>query len=155
MTGMQERQDWRLTLRRLLWSIPRRGGRPVRGSRRWVYSSAGEHYLDMVGVTGSIPVAPTTQSYPNRKSQRRLWIGRFCGDFRWYRSALSVSGDTLRSLSPILASRLCIQKFRSRVRVCDLRSRSAIGSFWGIGAKSDVSNPIHIYCGFNPRALNC
>src|SRR5438067_13708036 len=40
-------------------------------------------------------------------------MGRFCGDFRWYRSALSVSGDTLRSLSPILASRLCIQKFRS------------------------------------------
>jgi Glycine transporter len=25
-------------------------------------SSAGEHYLDMVGVTGSIPVAPTTPS---------------------------------------------------------------------------------------------
>ena len=25
-------------------------------------SSAGEHYLDMVGVTGSIPVAPTIQS---------------------------------------------------------------------------------------------
>ena len=23
-------------------------------------SSAGEHYLDMVGVTGSIPVSPTT-----------------------------------------------------------------------------------------------
>jgi hypothetical protein len=39
------------------WSI-----RPVRlGGRneRWVYSSAGEHYLDMVGVTGSIPVTPT------------------------------------------------------------------------------------------------
>src|ERR1043165_4221080 len=26
----------------------------------WVRSSAEEHYLDMVGVTGSIPVAPTT-----------------------------------------------------------------------------------------------
>ena len=25
-------------------------------------SSAGEHFLDMEGVTGSIPVAPTTQS---------------------------------------------------------------------------------------------
>jgi hypothetical protein len=25
-------------------------------------SSAGEHYLDMVGVTGSIPVVPTIQS---------------------------------------------------------------------------------------------
>jgi hypothetical protein len=27
--------------------------------RRWARSSAEEHYLDMVGVTGSIPVAPT------------------------------------------------------------------------------------------------
>jgi hypothetical protein len=35
-------------------------GWPVRPfDQRWVYSSAGEHYLDMVGVTGSIPVTPT------------------------------------------------------------------------------------------------
>ena len=27
----------------------------------WAHSSAVEHYLDMVGVTGSIPVAPTTR----------------------------------------------------------------------------------------------
>ena len=25
----------------------------------WACSSAGEHYVDIVGVTGSIPVAPT------------------------------------------------------------------------------------------------
>jgi hypothetical protein len=25
----------------------------------WAYSSAGEHYIDIVGVTGSIPVTPT------------------------------------------------------------------------------------------------
>lgn len=25
----------------------------------WAYSSAGEHYVDIVGVTGSIPVTPT------------------------------------------------------------------------------------------------
>jgi hypothetical protein len=25
----------------------------------WARSSAGEHYVDIVGVTGSIPVAPT------------------------------------------------------------------------------------------------
>jgi hypothetical protein len=30
-------------------------GHPISRAR----SSAGEHYLDMVGVTGSIPVAPT------------------------------------------------------------------------------------------------
>ncbi|GBR71852.1 hypothetical protein AA103587_2568 [Gluconobacter kanchanaburiensis NBRC 103587] len=29
---------------------------------RGAHSSAVEHYLDMVGVTGSIPVAPTTRS---------------------------------------------------------------------------------------------
>ena len=28
-------------------------------NKGWVRSSAVEHYLDMVGVTGSIPVAPT------------------------------------------------------------------------------------------------
>ena len=35
------------------------------------------------------------------------------------------------------------------------RSRSAAGNFWGMEAKSDVSNPVHNYCGFNPRASNC
>ncbi len=28
-------------------------------NEQWAHSSAVEHYLDMVGVTGSIPVAPT------------------------------------------------------------------------------------------------
>jgi hypothetical protein len=32
---------------------------PVLPGPRWARSSAVEHYLDMVGVTGSIPVAPT------------------------------------------------------------------------------------------------
>ena len=35
------------------------------------------------------------------------------------------------------------------------RSRSAAGNFWGMEAKGDVSNPVHNYCGFNPRASNC
>ena len=35
------------------------------------------------------------------------------------------------------------------------RSRSAAGNFWGMEAKNDVSNPVHNYCGFNPRASNC
>src|SRR5215470_3316446 len=34
------------------------GKPPLQGIR--ARSSAGEHYLDMVGVTGSIPVAPTS-----------------------------------------------------------------------------------------------
>ena len=37
-----------------------------------VRSSAEEHYLDMVGVTGSIPVAPTI-----RTTENRLFLVRF------------------------------------------------------------------------------
>ena len=33
----------------------------ARAAAFWARSSAVEHYLDMVGVTGSIPVAPTIQ----------------------------------------------------------------------------------------------
>ncbi len=29
---------------------------------KWACSSAGEHYVDIVGVTGSIPVTPTISS---------------------------------------------------------------------------------------------
>jgi hypothetical protein len=32
---------------------------PLWPKRPWARSSAGEHYVDIVGVTGSIPVAPT------------------------------------------------------------------------------------------------
>ena len=35
----------------------------------WACSSAGEHYVDIVGVTGSIPVTPTIQS----PTFRRFW----------------------------------------------------------------------------------
>ena len=35
------------------------------------------------------------------------------------------------------------------------RSRSAAGNFCDMEAKNDVSNPVHNYCGFNPRASNC
>src|SRR5579872_1361481 len=43
-------------------SIPRRPSSALslaRDSWRWALSSAVEHYLDMVGVRGSIPLAPT------------------------------------------------------------------------------------------------
>src|SRR5690349_9208159 len=38
--------------------------------RFWARSSAGEHYLDMVGVTGSIPVAPTIRSPRTTETER-------------------------------------------------------------------------------------
>ena len=33
---------------------------------RGACSSAGEHYVDIVGVTGSIPVTPTTFNFKQR-----------------------------------------------------------------------------------------
>ena len=38
---------------------PLTSGRPVRLTAEGARSSAVEHYVDIVGVTGSIPVAPT------------------------------------------------------------------------------------------------
>ena len=71
----------------------------------------------------------------NRKSLRRLGIGRFCGDFRGYRSALSVSGDPCGLSGRFLASRLCIQKFRSPRQGFDGQCRSATGNFLSLGAQ--------------------
>jgi len=62
----------------------------------------------------------------------------------------------LRSLSPILASRLCIQKFRSPRQGFRRPDPGRLPGIFGVWeAKSDVSNPVRNYCGFNPRASNC
>ena len=58
-------------------------------------SSAGEHYLDMVGVTGSIPVAPT-----NSKSevvQRSLQALLFYDVFAVFTS-ITLHGNLLKSM---------------------------------------------------------
>ena len=39
--------------------------------RGWACSSAGEHYVDIVGVTGSIPVTPTIQPLDSVATARR------------------------------------------------------------------------------------
>src|SRR5215472_5721216 len=56
---------------------------PVDRSRRWARSSAGEHYVDIVGVTGSIPVAPTIVHT----------VGRPCGRVGDVADAVCDSGD--------------------------------------------------------------
>jgi len=56
---------------------------------------------------GSTIQSPRTADFQAGSKRAFLW------DFRRYRSALSVSGDPCGLLRPILASRLCIQKFRS------------------------------------------
>ena len=62
----------------------------------------------------------------------------------------------MQSLRPILASRLCTQKFRSPRR---LRRPMPFGNpgILGVsgGQKSAVSSPARNYRGFNPRASNC
>src|SRR5690606_37841942 len=42
----------------------------------WACSSAGEHYVDIVGVTGSIPVTPTILQAFETKSFYRLRVRR-------------------------------------------------------------------------------
>src|SRR5258706_4951454 len=89
----------------------------------------------------------------NRKSLRRLGIGRFCGDFRRYHSALSVSGDPCGLSGRFLASRLCIQKFRSPRQ--GFRRPMPVGcrEFWeSWRPKARRFEPS--YYGFNPRASN-
>ena len=51
------------------WRLTARTDEPI--AKRAV-SSAVEHYLDMVGVTGSIPVLPTTFSTKSRDTLKRL-----------------------------------------------------------------------------------
>jgi hypothetical protein len=48
----------------------------ARHRQAWVVSSAVEHYLDMVGVTGSIPVPPTIQSFQNWEFRDRARTAR-------------------------------------------------------------------------------
>src|SRR5690606_2427397 len=56
-------------------SVPRDGGqtRPDVVRCPWAVSSAVEHYLDMVGVTGSNPVPPTTRCVDRRVPAPSLW----------------------------------------------------------------------------------
>ena len=49
-------------------------GRPPRNPVAWARSSVGEHYVDIVGVGGSIPPAPTTA--PSRRTRCHLLVGR-------------------------------------------------------------------------------
>ena len=82
------------------------------------------------------------------------------GPFLWGFSPVSFRSFRLwrhlRSLSPILASRLCIQKFRSPRQGVDGQCRSATGNFLSLGGqKRVVSRPARSYRGFNPSASNC
>ena len=61
----------------------------ARDHGRWALSSAVEHYLDMVGVRGSIPLAPTTFSmgYGTDAKERPVNIKAELVDNRWATTA--------------------------------------------------------------------
>ncbi len=104
-------------------------------------SSAGEHHVDIVGVTGSIPVAPTTQSLDTsgirRCLQKLLTFPRLvalrrveerdretistsiAGDFR-----LSLSGSILNHLQKC-QRRFCVTARRS-LQSSELRKPRAL-----------------------------
>ncbi len=50
---------WPIDLTISFMVYQRRTDFTVSFAKRWACSSAGEHYVDIVGVTGSIPVTPT------------------------------------------------------------------------------------------------
>jgi hypothetical protein len=108
--------------------------RPVSAAKNSVPdSSFGDGFDPCVGSRQFDPDRLHHPVLRNRKSRRRLPIGRFCGDFRRYRSTLSVSGDPRGLSGRFLASSLCIQKFRSPRGVLTTGSRSAAGNFGRLG----------------------
>ena len=84
----------------------------IKKFRSW--RDVGDRFDDWVGSWQFGPYQPHHPVLRNRKSRPRLPIGHFCRDFRGYRSAILVSGHRCGLSSRFLASRLSMQKFRSR-----------------------------------------
>jgi hypothetical protein len=119
-------------------------------------SSAGEHLVDIEGVTGSIPVAPTIQSRQTAD---------FGADFK---EAVSVGISAhfippCRSLVAAAVSRadfgVPVSAFKNSVpRAAGLRRAWAVwqpGIMAVMGAKKRHFETGRNYCGFKPSASNC
>jgi len=119
-------------------------------------SNVRDRFDDWVGSWQFDPFCLHHPVPPNCRFPGRLKTGRFCGDFRGYRFAPSVSGDPCGLSGRFLTSRLCIQKFRSPRQGFDGQCRSATGIFLSLGGqKRVVSRPARSYRGLNPSASNC
>src|SRR4051794_31363380 len=97
-----------MTAQRAVLACPRWSRYRDASRYRWIFrarSSAGEHLVDIEGVTGSIPVAPTSQSSQTAEIVVDRKQADFCRDFRRYFYARLVSGDacglSCRSLGPV------------------------------------------------------
>jgi hypothetical protein len=115
-------------------------GRPVQG--------IGDSWVRSLSPPPSSPTKPQIPApTPNRP-------------FLWGFSPLSFRSfglwRHLRSLRPILAFRLCIQKFRSPAGFGRANPAGNPGILESWEAKRrPVSSLLRIYSGFNPRASNC
>ena len=93
---------------------------------------------------------------PNRRFPGQVKTSRFCGDFRRYLSALSVSGDTSglkgRIQPPVSASKNSVPRSGAYSR----QGRWELGN---IGSPLGQNGPflclVRNYRGFNPKASNC
>ena len=115
-------------------------------------SSAGEHYLDMVGVTGSIPVAPTIQSSRTAETvvDRRgaVSAGIPVAYFQFSRSlpTLAVSPGFFGLQSPHPKIPFLATGFRAAI------AQLVLGNWSG---EERATSSFGAYCGFNPSASNC
>jgi hypothetical protein len=105
--------------------------------------------------TGSYQTAHTTiQSFQTADlrvgSKEAVSAGIFAGH-----SALSLSGDTCGLSGRFLASRLCIQKFRSPRQGFLGQYLLAAGNMGVLGGQNRRFEPGRDYRGFSPRASNC
>ena len=86
-------------------------------------------------------VSTTIQSFQTADLRVGSKEAVFCGDFRRYHSALSVSGDTCGLSGRFLASRLCIQKFRSPRQGFHGQYLSATGNMGVLGGQNRRFEP--------------
>jgi hypothetical protein len=118
-------------------------------------SSAGEHYLDMVGVTGSIPVAPTIQSFQTADlragSKDAVSVGIFAGIIPLVRSLVTLAVSQADFSLPFLHPKIPFP-------AAGFPRPIPFGSweYWECWeAKTAVLSPVRNYRGFSPRTSNC
>ena len=107
------------------------------------------------GVTSSIPITPTIQSYetanPCADSGSAVSVGIFAGIVPLFRSPVTLCGLSGRFWPPVSASKNSVP--RGRVSTANtFRQPRILGVLAGQNSRFV---PGRNYCGFNPSASNC
>jgi hypothetical protein len=112
-------------------------------------SDVRDRFDDWVGGLAYHPVLP------NRRIPGRVEMGRFCGGSAGIVPHFRSLQRPLRSLRPILASRLRIQKFRSPQWGLQPPRPLGIREYWEPLGQRTLLCMVRNYRGFNLRASNC